>query len=86
MKNKLTEYHYEILNQSSFNESSLIEIMENHFVNGISDVYKLVNDYGYDFNKCSLKNLRDVAKNLIAEYYICHNNKQTKSHEKVIIS
>lgn len=81
MKNKLNEYQYDILHQSNYNEDALINIIENHFVNGVTEVYRMM--YHYGINKCSLKNLRTLAKNLIAEYYLCHNNKlKNKQHEQ----
>lgn len=74
MKTKLNEYEYMILHESTLNEDSLVMIIENHFVNGVNDVYKMMYEHG--INKCSLKNLRTLAKNLLTQYYICHSNKQ----------
>lgn len=73
MKNNLKQYHYLILQESNYNEDNLIETIERHIVTGETKAIELIYDFG--INKVTLKNLRTLAKNLLAKYYLCHNNK-----------
>lgn len=74
MKNKLNQYHYLLLHQSNYDENNLINIIQNHISTSEINAIALLGEYG--INKCTLINLRTLAKNLIAKYYLCHNNKQ----------
>lgn len=74
MKNKLNQYHYLLLHQSNYDENNLINIIQNHISTSERNAIALLAEYG--INKCTLINLRTLAKNLIVKYYLCHNNKQ----------
>lgn len=77
MKNKLNQYHYLLLHQSNYDENNLINIIQNHISTSERNAIALLAEYG--INKCTLINLRMLAKNLITKYYLCHNNKQSKN-------
>lgn len=77
---KLTEYEYELINECNLNADAMINKVRTDFILNESGAYELIQSK-YNLNESAQKNLRTIVENLIAKYYICHNNKKPKSHE-----
>lgn len=72
---KLNEYEYHLVTKCNMNEETIIHQLHTDFVTDELQAREIIYS-NYDIHNGALKNLRTLAKNLIAKYYFYHNNKK----------
>lgn len=72
---KLNDYECNLVTRCNMNEETIIHQLHTDFITDETEAREIIYS-NYDLHNGVLKNLRNIAKNLIAKYYLCHNNKK----------